>query len=163
MYKLILFTLLSVFFMMLHGYQVDQELAMHSLFQAKYALNRSTHAAAQQLDMNKLSQGVISIDADSARDVAFSYLQKNLKLDSGFIPIPNAFLNTKVDILVFEIINEDELFPYAYTHLEYDYKVTVQSPSVIMIIRVDYPRTFTILGPITWNIKGTAESVHIMN
>lgn len=163
MYKLILFTLLSVFFMMLHAYQVDQELAMHSLFQAKYALNRSTHAAAQQLDMIKLSNGVISIDDDRAMDVASNYLQKNLKLDSGFMPMPNTFLNTRVDILVFEVINEDQLFPYVYTNLEYDYKVTIQSPSVIMIIRVDYPRTFTILGPITWNVKGTAEAVHVLN
>jgi hypothetical protein len=161
MYKLILFTLLSAFFIMLHGMQVDQHLSMQSLFQAKYALNRSTHAAAQQLDMEKLSIGIASIDRDAAQWTAQTYLQRNLNLDASNMPLPHTFLQSKVDILVFEVINENQQFPYKYMNSDYDYHVELEKPGVIMIIRVVYPRTYNILGPITWEIKGAAETVGI--
>lgn len=144
---------------MLHGMQVDQELSMQSLFQAKYALNRSTHAAAQQLDIQKLSQGVTSINNDEAYNTAQVYLQKNLNLDTSNAPLPNTFLRSKVDVLVFEVINENEQFPFTYTNVDYDYQVVLQKPGVIIIIRVIYPRTYNILGPITWEIKGVSEVV----
>lgn len=144
---------------MLHGMQVDQELSMQSLFQAKYALNRSTHAAAQQLDIQKLSQGFTSINNDEAYNTAQMYLQKNLNLDTSNAPLPNTFLRSKVDVLVFEVINENEQFPYTYTNVDYDYQVVLQKPGVIIIIRVIYPRTYNILGPIAWEIKGVSEVV----
>lgn len=159
MYKIILFTLLSIYFIMLHALQVDIELSMHNLFQAKYALNRSTHAAAQQLDKDKLSIGIASIDEIKARRLADQYLQKNLNLDINNLPLPNSFLRSKVDVLVFKVINEEQTFPYTYMNTNYNYSVTVQKPCVIMIIRVEYPRTYPILGPIIWEIKGVSELV----
>ena len=146
--------------MMLHALQVDEELAMHSLFQAKYALNRSTHAAAQQLDTEKLAYGVTSILIEKAESTALHYLQKNLNLDSDNVPLPNTFLRSKIEVLEFKVINEDQLFPYTYTNLNYDYSVTVEKPGVIMIIQVEYPRTYSVLGPITWEIKSVAEAVN---
>lgn len=159
MYKLIIFTLLSVFVMMLHALQVDEELALNSLFHAKHALNRSTHAAAQQLNQDKLAWGIVSIDEDIAQMTALHYLQQNLNLDVSNMPLPNAFLRTKVELLLFEVINEEHSFPFKYTNNHYDYSVTLQKPGVIMIIKVLYPRTFNILGPVTWQIKGVAETV----
>src|SRR5690554_3407968 len=161
MYKLIIYTLLSVFVMMLHALQVDEEVALNQLFQAKYALNRSTHAAAQQLDQDKLAWGILSIDKDNAERTARHYLQQNLNLDVSNMPLPNSFLRAKVEIPIFEVINEQHNFPYVYNNSHYDYSVTLHKPGVIMIIRVVYPRTYTILGPITWEVKGVSEVVEV--
>jgi hypothetical protein len=160
MYKLVLFLLLSVFLMTLHAKQFDEEIAMNSLFQAKYALNRAVHAAAQQLDTDKLARGITSINTVKAERTALQYLQKNLNLNASNMPLPNAFLRSKVEVLVFNVINENEAFPYTYTNLDYDYKVMLQRPGIIMIIRVVYPRTYSIVGPITWEIKGVSETVN---
>lgn len=159
MYKIILFTLLSVLLVMIYALQVDRELAMHSLFQAKYALNRSTHAAAQQLDEQLLSAGVVSINVADAEEVAHKYLQHNLGLDSSNTPLPDTFLQAAVEVLIFEVVNEQESFPYTYIHAGFDYEVTIDKPGVIMIIRVVYPRTYNVMGPITWEIKSASEVV----
>ena len=39
--------------MSLYGLQTDEELAMHTLFHGKHALNNAVHAAAQQSDQAK--------------------------------------------------------------------------------------------------------------
>lgn len=158
-YKLLTFILLSVFIMMTHAIQLDREMAVHTLFRAKYALNRSTHAAAQQINPQKLAEGLHSIDEEKARKAAAAYLQSNLQLNQHNIPLAGAFLKSQVDILVFDVINDDHEFPFHYVNPQYDYKVTLRRPGVVMIIRVEYPRTFNMLGPISWNIRGTAELV----
>lgn len=145
---------------MLQALQADQHLAMQTLFQVKHALNRSTHAAAQQIDLEKLAYGVVSIDEQRAYETAMLYLQANLRLDTNHMPLPDAFLRQQIEVLAFEVINEHVPFPYSYTSEAYDYQVTVHRPSVILIIRVNYPRTFNVLGPITWEIKGAAEIVN---
>lgn len=162
MYKLILFTLLSVLFTMLYALQIDRELAVHTLFQAKYALNRSTHAAAQQIDLHKLAQGIVSIDEPLAYDTALAYLQANLQLDEANMPEPGSFLRSKVEVLAFDVVNEKASYPYQYVNEDYEFQVEVHRPSVVMIIKVSYPRTYNMLGPITWEIKGTAELYNML-
>lgn len=160
MHKLVLYVLLAVFYLTLHALQVDEEMAMHTLFRAKHALNRSTHAAAQQLDSAKLARGVYSIDPLSAESTALLYLQSNLSLTSTNDPQPGTFFRTKIKVQVLEVINETQAFPYTYTNATFDYEVTLEKPGVIMIIEVEYPRTYQVMGPITWQIKGAAELVY---
>ena len=87
------------------------------------------------------------------------YLQRNLRLDSSNSPLPGSFLKSKVEILEFAVINHSQPFPYTYYHPVYDYAVTLEHPGVIMIIRLHYPRTYSVLGPISWEIKGAGELV----
>jgi hypothetical protein len=158
--KLLLFMLLSAFFMLLHGLQTDEELAMHALFQGKHAVNRAAHASAQQLDPAKLARGIRSIDTVRARSAAMQYLRSNLRLDEGNSPMPGTFWKTRVEVLALDIVNEDNNFPYLYERLDYGYSVTLHRPGVVMIVRLDYPRIYQVLSPISWTIKGAAELVY---
>jgi hypothetical protein len=157
MYKLVLYLLLFTFLMTMFALQLDEEISMNVLFRAKHGLNRATHAAVQQLDEQKLAQGVISIDSEAAKRSANEYLQANLQLDQNNIPLLGSFLESPVDILIFDVINDNHIFPYHYVNSTYNYDVILQRPAVVMIIRVKYPRIYKVIGPITWVIKGAAE------
>lgn len=157
MYKLVLYLMLSVFYMMLLALQIDEEVSMNTLFKVKHGLNRAAHAAAQQLDNDKLAQGIFSIDTEKAEEEACYYLQWNLRLDADNVPLPGSFLRSPVKVMVLEVVNENHVFPYDYVNDDYDYAVTLSRPGVVMIIRVEYPRIFRVIGPITWLVKGTAE------
>lgn len=157
MHKIVLYMLLLVFFMTLFALQIDEEMSMNTLFRVKHGLNRATHAAAQQLDEQKLAQGIMSIDPQAAEEEAYNYLQSNLQLDLDNLPLQGSYLESPVEVVVLEIINENRIFPYLYVNDDYDYEVTLQRPGVIMIIRVEYPRIYQVIGPITWVIKGAAE------
>jgi hypothetical protein len=157
MYKLVIYFLLSVFFMTMFALQVDEQVSMNTLFRVKHGLNRATHAAAQQLDELKLAQGVMSIHVQAAEQRAYEYMQTNLQLDLNNMPLQEGFLEAPIDVLVFDVINEDRIFPYHYMNDEYNYEVTLERPGVVMIIRVEYPRIYHVIGPITWVVKGAAE------
>jgi len=159
-YKLILFMLMGVLFMTLTALQFDEEAAMQALFQAKHSVNYAVHAASQQVDGEKLARGIYSIDTPRARQTAEAYLQANLRLDSDNRPLPGSFLKTRVEILDFQVINENHTFPYTYKNPACDYEVTLQRPGVVMIIQVEYPRTYRILGPVLWKVKGASELVY---
>lgn len=160
MYKIVLYVLLALFFMVMYALQMDEEMAIHTLFRTKHALNRSAHAAAQQLDYIKLARGIYSLDPIAAEAMALLYLQQNLNLTVSNDPIPGSFLRSRVEVLVFEVINENHTFPYTYFNDTYKYTVTLERPGVIMVIQVDYPRTYNVIGPISWKIKGAAELVY---
>jgi hypothetical protein len=159
MYKLLLLTLMMAVWTMLHALQTDAEIAMRTLFAAKHAVNRAAHAAAQQLQTDALSQGEVRIDEDEAALKGRLYLQTNLGLDEANMPLDGSFLRDRVQLLVFDVINGDHAFPYVYRNDVFDYEVTLRKPGVIIIIRLNYPRVFTMLEPITWDIKGAAELV----
>jgi hypothetical protein len=160
MHKLLLFTLLAVFFMMLHALQTDEELAVRTLFAGKRSLNAAVHAAAQQIDAVKLAHGVHAIDSVKAQAEAARYLQTNLRLDANYVPLPDTFLRTRVDVKLFMIINENNVFPYTYRNDEYGYSVTLDRPGVIMFIELRYPRIYSVISPIIWTIKSAAEMVY---
>ncbi len=160
MHHFILFLLAASVFMAMHALQTDEEIAMHALFQAKHAVNRAAHAAAQQLDQDKLALGVHSIDEGRAQAEALRYLQDNLRLDTGNIPIPGSFWKTPMQVLSLVVINEDHVFPFVHLDPLYRYSVTLNRPGVILIVRLEFPRTFRVLAPIVWEIKGTAELVY---
>lgn len=158
--KLLAFTLLLGFMMVLHALQADEEIAMRALFQGKHAVNRAAHAAAQQVDLDQLKTGIVAIDSTAAKAAAALYLQRNLRLDAANEPLPGSFWRSRVEVVALEVINADQSFPYTYVHAGHDYEVTLQRPGVVMIIRLVYPRTYNVLGPIIWEIKGAAELVY---
>jgi hypothetical protein len=160
MHKILLLLLMSLFYMTLYALQVDEELAMHALFQGKHGLNSAVHAGAQQGDQAKLAQGTHSINETAAKALALQYLQTNLRLNANNDPLPGAFFRTRVELLFFKVVNEEEAFPYTFTHPLYGYTVTLQRPGVIMFIRLDYPRTYSVLQPISWTLKAAAEMVY---
>lgn len=157
MYKLIASMLVIGFALLLQALQADEEVALHALFQGKHAVNRAAHAAAQQIDPNRLKEGIVAIDPAAAEASAFLYLQRNLRLDAANEPLPGTFWRTRAEVLAMEIVNEDRTFPYTYVNADYDYAVTLRKPGVVLIVRLVYPRIYTVLGPIIWEIKGTAE------
>ncbi|NEW09160.1 hypothetical protein GK047_24605 [Paenibacillus sp. SYP-B3998] len=160
MYKLLLLILMSVVYMALYALQTDEELAMHTLFQGKHALNRAVHAAAQQSDQGKLAIGIHVIEESKAKTEAMRYLQSNLRLNSNNDPLPETFLRTRVVVELFKIINDREVFPYTYTNITNGYSVTLNKPGVVMFIRLEFPRTYSVLQPISWTIKSSAEMVY---
>ena len=157
MYKLILFLLAAVLIMTLQAIQLDTEAAVHTLFRAKQAVNRAAHAGAQQLNTERLAAGAYAIDPAEAERQARLYLQGNLGLDADLAPLPGAFLQSRVEWLVFDVVNEDRTFPYAYANDAYDFEAVLNRPGVVLMIRLEYPRTYAILPPISWVIKGVAE------
>ncbi|WP_254777139.1 hypothetical protein [Paenibacillus sp. yr247] len=150
---------MSVVYLSLFALQTDEELAMHTLFHGKHALNNAVHAAAQQSDQVKLAGGIHAIDETKARNAALQYLQTNLRLNGMNDPLPNTFLRSRVVVELFKIVNDNEVFPYTYLDAGYGYSVTLDRPGVIMFIRLEFPRTYTVLQPITWTIKSSAEMV----
>lgn len=151
--------LLGAFFMALHALQTDEELAMQSLFQAKHGLNRATHAAAQQTDQEEIAGGVADLDPEAARRTALAYLRGNLQLDESLKPLPGSFLQTPVEIIALDVIGADRSFPYIYQQPLYGYSVTFNRPGVAMLIRLQYPRMYQVMSPVTWIIKSSAELV----
>ncbi|WP_028563303.1 hypothetical protein [Paenibacillus pinihumi] len=157
MYKLLLIPLMMVVWMMLHVLQLDEEMAIQTLFHGKHAVNRAAHAAAQQLDQAELASGKLVIDRTAAREMAMHYLYYNLLLDSGGRPEPGSLLKERPEIVVFDIINGDQSFPYRYRSAEHQFEVILQGPGIVIIAQMKYPRAFTVLDPIEWKIKGVAE------
>ncbi|UVI31317.1 hypothetical protein [Paenibacillus spongiae] len=159
MYKLVLTVLMMVVWMLMHALQTDEEMAMAALFQGKHAVNRAAHAAAQQLEKEAVADGRLHIDEIAASNAAALYLQANLLLDETGQPLPGTYWRDRAEVAVFEVINDDRTFPYTYRNDRYDYEVTLYRPGVIMILKLTYPRIFTVLEPIEWQIKGAAELV----
>jgi hypothetical protein len=160
MAKLIFSVLMIVVWWMLHALQVDEELAMGTVHEAKRAVDRAAHAAAQQLDRDKLELGILSIEAELAEQATITYLQENLSLDSELNPVPGSFLRDQVIVRVFEVVNEEKAYPYTYHNALYNYEVTLDRPGIILIVHVIYPRLFGVLAPVEWDLKGSAELVY---
>ncbi|OUM97314.1 MAG: hypothetical protein A9Z00_05450 [Thermobacillus sp. ZCTH02-B1] len=159
MHKLLLLTLMAAVWAMLVALQVDEEMSIRTLFEAKRAVNRAAHAAAQQVDEDALAAGVVHIDEAAAASAALRYLQTNLRLDSSLAPLPGSMLRDPVEIAELRVVNGNEHFPYTYRNEVYDYEVTLRRPGVILIVRVRYPRGFSVMDPIEWYVKGSAELV----
>lgn len=159
MYKLVLMAAMMTIWLTVHVLQVEEEMAMKTLFQSKRAVNRAAHAAAQQVDKAALGDGVARIDEASAADAAELYLQRNLLLDENGVPLGNSMLQDPVEVLVFEVVNAEQSFPYYYRNHTYDYETVLQRPGVILIAKVVHPRRFSVMEPIEWEIKGAAELV----
>ncbi|MDF2668662.1 MAG: hypothetical protein K0R67_968 [Paenibacillus sp.] len=160
MYKLLLFILMFSFLLLMNAMQTDEQLAMQALFEGKRAVNRAAHAAAQQVDMQKLAEGIVSIDPLVSQATALDYLRANLKLDANNMPLPSSFWRSQVEIAVFEVFNENRTFPYTYTNMLYNYSITFKRPGVVLIVRITYPRVFSVISPIVWEVKGAAELVY---
>ncbi len=160
MAKLVFSVLMIVVWWMLHALQMDEELAMGTVHDAKRAVDRAAHAAAQQLDRDKLEMGILSIKAELAEEATLGYLQENLSLDAGLNPVPGSFLRDPVEVRVFEIVNEGAEFPYTYSNALYNYEVTLYRPGVVLIVHVKYPRLFGVLAPVQWDLKGAAELIY---
>lgn len=159
MYKLLLIVMMMTIWGSVHLIQVEEELAMQTLFMGKHAVNRAAHAAAQQLDAESLGEGVMKIAEDAAAKAAMRYLQTNLLLDESGAPLSGSFLRQSVEIKELRIVNSDQSFPYLYRNETYNYEVTLHRPGVIVIAHMEYPRAFRVLDPIEWDIKGAAELV----
>lgn len=157
MHKLLIYVLICVFGMQAMAIQIDEERALHTVFYLKYGVNRAVHAAAQQLDTGLLAQGIVAIDEEAARQAAFRYLQANLRLNEKLEPLRGSYVQTPVDVLVFEVINHDRAFPYHYVNEQYGFEATLHRPGAVMIIGAEYPRIFRLIEPVRWIVKGTAE------
>ncbi|MDQ6422838.1 hypothetical protein RB620_25760 [Paenibacillus sp. LHD-117] len=159
MYKLLLIVMMMAVWMAVHLMGVEEEMAMKTLSQSKRAVNRAAHAAAQQLDKTALGGGELRIDPEAALEAASLYLGANLLVDASGIPLENSFLREPVELLVFDVINGDESFPYVYRNDDFDFEAVLRKPGVVIIAKVTYPRAFEVLAPIEWEIRGAAELV----
>lgn len=143
--------------LMLQAVQQDEEMALQSLYQAKNAINRAAHAAAQQIDIDRFKYGQYWIDEQMAESTAKLYLQHNLYLDENLQALPDTFWQSRVQIVLFEVINADRTFPFVYDHEELSLSVMLEGPGVILVVELEYPRTFSLIAPFHWTLKGVAE------
>jgi hypothetical protein len=160
MAKLVFSVLMIVIWWMLHALQMDEELAMGTVHEGKRAVDRAAHAAAQQLDREKLELGMLSIKPELAEQAALVYLRENLSLDAGLNPEPDSLLQDPLEIRVFKVFNEEVDYPFTYRNSLYDFEITLDRPSVILIVHMKYPRLFGVLAPVEWDLKGSAELVY---
>lgn len=159
MHKLLLIIAMMAVWLTTHLLQVEEEMAMKTLSQSKRAVNRAAHAAAQQLDKSALADGELRIHEGAASQEAARYLAVNLQLDGSGTPLPGSFLRDPVEVLVFEVINSEQSFPYVYRNETYRFEALFRQPGVVLIAKVVYPRAFSVLEPIEWEIRGAAELV----
>lgn len=160
MHKLVFAILMAVVWWMLHALQMDEELAMNTVYEAKRALNRAAHASAQQVDREMLEEGKVAFDHAQASAAAAQYLQANLRLDDNLEPLPDSLLRSGVIVEQFELIEGEIAFPFTYRNDAFDYEVKLYRPGVVMIVRLEYPRLFGVLPPVSWVLKGSAETVY---
>ena len=160
MSKLVFGILMAVVWWMIHALQMDEELAMNTVHEAKRAVDRAAHAAAQQLDRDRLEMGIITLDSDLAKATAYAYLQANLRLDAELDPLPGSMLRDQVVVEQFMVAGEAEVFPYTYRNDLYAYEVTLSRPGVVLIVHLTFPRLFGVLAPVSWDLKGSAETVY---
>jgi hypothetical protein len=157
MYKIIVFLNLSVICIIMFALQTDSELALQMYFKAKQSVNRSAHAAAQQINMEQLADGIYAIDETKAKTVAWNYLQQNLQLDEQGNPLPTSSLQKSLDIVTFQVVNHGVTFPYTFREPTLNYSVVLDRPGVVIIMRLEYPRLYRMLPPIVWHVKGVAQ------
>ncbi|MFD0673908.1 hypothetical protein [Cohnella sp. GCM10027633] len=160
MAKLLFGVLMTVVWWMLHALQLDEEMAIGTLSNMKHAVNRAAHAAAQQLDRDKLELGILSIDESLAEQAAARYLMDNLALDGQLNPLPGSMLRDSVEVRVFEVLDESLAYPFTYRNERYAYEVTFDRPGVVLIANVTYPLLFGVLAPIEWDVRGSSELVY---
>ncbi|MBW5449399.1 hypothetical protein GE107_25565 [Cohnella sp. CFH 77786] len=160
MAKLVFGILMAVVWWMLHALQMDEELAMGTVHEAKRAVDRAAHAAAQQVDREKLEIGDLTLDPGRAQSAVLAYLRENLRLDGNLMPVPGSFLREEVRIEHFAVIGSEAGFPYTYRNDAFEYEVTLQRPGVVLIVHVSCPRLFGVMSPVEWDLKGSAEMVY---
>ncbi|MDB4867256.1 MAG: hypothetical protein JWR03_1589 [Cohnella sp.] len=160
MAKLVFSILMVVIWWMLHALQMDEELALGTVHEAKRAVDRAVHAAAQQVDPKKLELGIPALQQEEAEAAAIAYLRENLRLDAALVPLPGSFLREAVKVEEFAVINDNMLFPFTYRSTRFNYEVTLSHPGVVMIVHVAFPRLFGVLAPVQWDLKGSAEMVY---
>lgn len=145
---------------MMHTLQLDEELALRTVHESKRALNHAAHAAAQQLDGDKLEMGILSIDQETAAFAALQYLQENLRLNDELMPLGDSLLKDRVAVHVFDVMDEDISYPYLYRNEHFGYETVFRRPGVVLIIELNYARVFGMIHPIKWVLKGAAELVY---
>jgi hypothetical protein len=160
MAKLVFGMLMAVMWWMLHALQMDEEMALGTVFEAKRAVSRAAHAAAQQADRDKLELGLLSLDKDQAEAAALAYLRANLRLDPDLNPLPGSFLREKVTVEQLVVFGDEVSYPFTYRNEAFGYEVTLNRPGAVLIIRVSFPRLFGVLAPVEWELKGAAEMVY---
>jgi hypothetical protein len=160
MAKLVFSILMVVVWWMLHALQMDEELALGTVHEAKRAVDRAVHAAAQQLDQKKLEMGIPALQREEAEAAAVTYLRENLRLDAAFMPLPGSFLREAVKVEELAVLNDNLSFPFTYRSARFGYEVTLSHPGVVMIVHVSFPRLFGVLAPVQWDLKGSAEMVY---
>ncbi|WP_166245163.1 hypothetical protein [Paenibacillus turpanensis] len=139
---------------------MDQEISVHTLFWAKRGMNRAVHAGALQLDREKLALGIRSIDEERALQAFRETLERNLRLEPDGTPRTGSFLRDDVELVDFYVAEESEGFPHTYRNESFDYTVTFSRPGVAAIVKIKYPALFTVLDPIVWYVKASAELVY---
>lgn len=83
----------------------------------------------------------------------------NLLLDEAGNPTAQSFIRKPVQIVHFDVLDASLSYPYHYKLDSYDFQTTFERPAVIVVIKISYPRIFSINNPVEWNIIGSAQLV----
>lgn len=129
-----IFTLLCfMVFLLFISVAVDVGHVFMAKIKAKHALNLALRSATTQLDMDLLSDPenpVLYIKEPEARANFDRILQKNLKLDSGFNPLPDSIANNKVIVEAYQVFNTPGQFTYG------SYTEDINEVSISSVIKV---------------------------
>lgn len=106
----------------------------------------ATHAAALDIDLNEAAQGRITWDPVKGTASFYSYLRKNLVLDSNNNPLPGSYLMTAPIVHYLGLVTNSS-YPYNYLksvtlhpstsqQVIRNVQATLYGPSIVAIVEV---------------------------
>ncbi|WP_227013813.1 hypothetical protein [Paenibacillus psychroresistens] len=113
---------------------------------SKPLVDIATHAAALDFDLNEAAQGRITWDPVKGTASFYSYLRKNLSLDSNNYPLPGSYL-TAAPIVHYLGLVSNSSYPFIYSknvtlhpsstqQVVRKIQATLYGPSVVAIVEV---------------------------
>ena len=107
----------------------------------KDANNFAVHDAAQEIDDDEKSRGMIVFRKSEARSTYEDTLKLNLGLNHLFEPVPGSRLKDRVQILEFVLFDDSShTFPFLYENDTYKITQLIERPAVLAVIQTDHPR-----------------------
>jgi hypothetical protein len=113
---------------------------------SKPLVDIATHAAALDIDLNEAAQGLITWDSIKGTASFYSYLRKNLHLDSNNNPVQGSYLSAAPIVHYLALVTNSS-YPFIYVksiilhpstnqQLVRKIQATLYGPSVVAIVEV---------------------------
>ncbi|WP_029421786.1 hypothetical protein [Alicyclobacillus macrosporangiidus] len=122
------------------------------------ALQLATDDAVEMVTQDSVSNGQPVFDQTKADNAFRSTLANNLDLDPGtWQPKPNTMLKTAPQVLDEEFFDwSNANFPYHYVNTTYGIDVTMNEPSIVLVVQFTMPSYAANVKPFTMNIPVVA-------
>lgn len=116
--------------------------------QLKNSLELAVHDASMAIYPDRMAEGKLVFDQNTAKLNFKTSLEDNLKLSSKsetiFTPTDTSFLKNDVQLVDIEFIDDSipRTYPFVYTNPDYEIMEVVDGPCVIAVMTTESPRWF---------------------